>query len=87
MRKLSFVGDNIVGSEIIKISQQIKEVSKTKPVMNFSIGDFNPKINPIPDKLKQYIIESYENDITNYPMSSGELDLRTSVSKYFEKKR
>jgi aspartate aminotransferase len=87
MRKLSFVGDNIVGSEIIKISQQIKEVSKTNPVMNFSIGDFNPKINPIPDKLKEYIIESYENDITNYPMSSGELNLRTSVSKYFEKKR
>ena len=52
MQNLSFVGNNIVGSEIIKISQQIKEVSKTKPVQNFSIGDFNPKINPIPKKLK-----------------------------------
>ena len=30
MEKLSHVGNNIVGSEIIKISQQIKEISKTK---------------------------------------------------------
>jgi len=87
MQKLSFIGDNIVGSEIIKISQQIKEVSKTKSVHNFSIGDFNPKINPIPEKLKEYIIESYEQDLTNYPMSPGELDLRVSVSNYLEKKR
>ena len=30
MEKLSKVGNNIVGSEIIKISQQIKEIAKTK---------------------------------------------------------
>ena len=87
MQKLSFLGNNIVGSEIIKISQQIKEVSKSKPVENFSIGDFNPVVNPIPEKLKNYIVESYENNLTNYPMSSGELDLRTSISNYLRKKR
>ena len=48
MQNLSFLGNNIVGSEIIKISQQIKEISKIKPVLNLSIGDFNPQINPIP---------------------------------------
>lgn len=85
MQNLSFVGNNIVGSEIIKISQQIKEVSKTRPVQNFSIGDFNPKINPIPEKLKEYIVESYNDDLTNYPMSPGELDLRVSVSNYIKK--
>lgn len=85
MQNLSFVGNNIVGSEIIKISQQIKEVSKTRPVQNFSIGDFNPKINPIPEKLKEYIVESYNDDLTNYPMSPGELDLRISVSNYIKK--
>lgn len=85
MQNLSFVGNNIVGSEIIKISQQIKEVSKTRPVQNFSIGDFNPKINPIPEKLKEYIVESYNDGLTNYPMSPGELDLRVSVSNYIKK--
>ncbi len=85
MQNLSFVGNNIVGSEIIKISQQIKEVSKTRSVQNFSIGDFNPKINPIPEKLKDYIVESYNDGLTNYPMSPGELDLRISVSNYIKK--
>jgi len=32
MEKLSNVGNNIIGSEIIKISQQIKEIAKTKSV-------------------------------------------------------
>jgi hypothetical protein len=41
MEKLSNVGNNIVGSEIIKISQQIKEIAKTKSVSNLTIGDFN----------------------------------------------
>jgi aspartate aminotransferase len=51
MEKLSKVGNNIVGSEIIKISQQIKEISKTKSVSNLTIGDFNSKLWPIPLKL------------------------------------
>jgi hypothetical protein len=50
MDKLSHVGNNIVGSEIIKISQQIKEISKTKPVANLTIGDFNSATWPIPAK-------------------------------------
>ena len=87
MQNLSFLGNNIVGSEIIKISQQIKEISKVKPVLNLSIGDFNPQINPIPKELKNYIVESYTNDLTNYPMSAGELGLRKSISQYLKKKR
>ena len=87
MQNLSFLGNNIVGSEIIKISQQIKEISKVKSVLNLSIGDFNPRINPIPKELKNYIVESYTNDLTNYPMSAGELGLRKSISQYLKKKR
>ena len=84
MEKLSRVGNNIVGSEIIKISQQIKEISKTKPVANLTIGDFNSAIWPIPAKLKQYIEQCYEDDFTNYPNSQGELNLRESVSKHIK---
>lgn len=84
MEKLSRVGNNIVGSEIIKISQQIKEISKTKPVANLTIGDFNSGLYPIPPKLKQHIEESYEDDLTNYPNSQGELNLRESVSKHIK---
>jgi len=84
MEKLSRIGNNIVGSEIIKISQQIKEISKTKPVINLTIGDFNSELWPIPLKLKQHIEQSYEDGLTNYPNSQGELNLRESVSKHIK---
>ena len=87
MEKLSHVGNNIVGSEIIKISQQIKEISKTKKVLNLTIGDFDSNINPIPEKLKDYIIESYNENLTNYPLSAGQLNLRQSVSEYLKKRQ
>jgi aspartate aminotransferase len=87
MEKLSHIGNNIVGSEIIKISQQIKEISKTKKVQNLTIGDFDSKINPIPEKLKEYIIDSYNQNLTNYPLSAGQLNLRQSVSEYLKKRQ
>jgi len=87
MEKLSHVGSNIVGSEIIKISQQIKEISKTKKIQNLTIGDFDSNINPIPEKLKNYIVESYNENLTNYPLSSGQLNLRQSVSEYLKKRQ
>jgi aspartate aminotransferase len=87
MEKLSHVGNNIVGSEIIKISQQIKEISKTKKVQNLTIGDFDSIINPIPEKLKDYIIDSYNENLTNYPLSAGQLNLRQSVSEYLKKRQ
>ena len=84
MEKLSRIGNNIVGSEIIKISQQIKEISKTKPVINLTIGDFNSELWPIPSKLKQHIEQCYEDGLTNYPNSQGEINLRESVSKHIK---
>ena len=87
MQKLSQVGNNIVGSEIIKISQQIKEISKTKKIQNLTIGDFDSNINPIPEKLKDYIIDSYNENLTNYPLSAGQLNLRQSVSEYLKKRQ
>jgi aspartate aminotransferase len=87
MNKLSKVGNNIVGSEIIKISQHIKQVQKTKQVLNLTMGDFDPKVNPIPTMLRDYITDAYFNDLTNYPLAAGELHLRQSISSYFKHRR
>ena len=84
MKNLSDVGNNIVGSEIIKISQQIKEISKTTPVANLTIGDFNSKLWPIPSGLRNRIIDTYNEDLTNYPNSMGEINLRESISKHIK---
>jgi aspartate aminotransferase len=87
MVKLSHAGNNIVGSEIIKISQRIKQIQQTKPVLNLTMGDFDPKVNPIPETLKEEIINTYDNNLTNYPLSSGEVSLRKSISSYFKYRR
>jgi aspartate aminotransferase len=84
MKKLSVYGEHIVGSQIVKISQQIKESNKY--VQNFTVGDFNPTINPIPYELREFIKEAYDDGVTNYPTSQGEISLRNVISSQLSKK-
>jgi aspartate aminotransferase len=80
--KVSKLAENIIGSEIIKLAAEVNEkIKKGEKVYNFTIGDFNPKIFPIPAGLKKAIINAYEDDQTNYPAADGMLELRQSVSK------
>ena len=83
MQKLSKFGNDIVGSEIIKISQKVKSITDKK-IYNYSIGDFDPHINPIPTSLKLGIIAEYIKDETNYPLSNGVLPLREAISEYLD---
>jgi len=77
---VSQLAENIIGSEIIKLAGEINEkIRQGQTIYNFTIGDFNPKEFPIPAELKQYIIEAYQNDATNYPPGDGVLELRNAV--------
>ncbi|HTA62408.1 MAG TPA: aminotransferase class I/II-fold pyridoxal phosphate-dependent enzyme [Bacteroidia bacterium] len=81
VRKVSKLAQNIIGSEIIKLAAEVNEKIKNgQHVYNFTIGDFNPKIFPIPAELKQDIINEYLADETNYPAADGMLPLRQAVS-------
>lgn len=80
--KISKLAQNLVGSEIIKISNQVNELkSQGKEIANLTIGDLNSNIYPIPELLKEEITKAYENNFTNYPPASGLLSLRKSVLK------
>ncbi len=84
---VSKLADNIIGSEIIKIAGEVNEKIKNgEKIYNLTIGDFNPKVFPIPAELKQYIVDAYFDDQTNYPAADGMLELRTAVS-YLLKER
>jgi aspartate aminotransferase len=75
------MAENLIGSEIIKLAGEIRELmAKGEKIYNFTIGDFDPKIFPIPAELKQSIVEAYMNDETNYPPADGMLDLRKVVA-------
>jgi aspartate aminotransferase len=79
--KLSKLAENIVGSEIIKLAAEVNEkIKKGEKVFNLTIGDFNPKVFPIPAEFKKAIIDAYQDDQTNYPAADGMLELRQAVS-------
>lgn len=61
----------------------IKEkISKGEKIYNFTIGDFDSSIFPIPKKLEHEIIEAYKQHYTTYPPAEGILALRESVSRF-----
>ena len=86
-RKLSKIAENLIASEIRKISGAINErIEKGERIFNLTIGDFSPKIFPIPAGLKQEIIKAYEDDQTNYPASEGMKITRDSISEYIKER-
>ncbi|NNE55581.1 MAG: aminotransferase class I/II-fold pyridoxal phosphate-dependent enzyme [Flavobacteriales bacterium] len=69
------------GSEIIKLAGEIKKkIAAGQQIYNFTIGDFNPEIFPIPNRLNELIQESYAQGMTNYPAANGMEPLRQAVS-------
>ena len=78
--KVAEMAENLIGSEIIKLGGEIRElIAKGNKIYNFTIGDFDPKVFPIPTELKRAIIEAYEAEMTNYPPANGLPELRKAV--------
>ena len=83
MMKLSQLSETLIGSEIVKLGGEIREkIRKGEKIYNFTVGDFDPAIFPIPAELEEEIIKAYRNHFTNYPASEGNLDLRQALSKF-----
>jgi aspartate aminotransferase len=81
--KVSEMAENLIGSEIIKLAGEVKEKMKSgEKIYNFTIGDFDPKIFPIPSLLLDEIIKAYQEGHTNYPAANGMAELRKAVSRY-----
>lgn len=80
--KVSKIAQNLIGSEIIKIGNQVNELkAQGAEIANLTIGDLDSNIYPIPVQLKEEIQKAYQNNLTNYPPANGLLSLRKSVSK------
>ncbi len=85
---VSRMAESLIGSEIIKLAAEVNEKIKNgEKVYNLTIGDFNPKIFPIPAELKREIIKAYEEDETNYPAADGVAELRKAVANLIEKRQ
>ena len=83
--QVSDMAENLIGSEIIKLAAEINEkIKKGERIYNYTIGDFNPNIFPIPVELNEAIINAYNEHQTNYPAANGMADLRKAVSAYLK---
>ncbi|ANE51968.1 pyridoxal phosphate-dependent aminotransferase [Flavisolibacter tropicus] len=81
--KLSHLSHTLIGSEIVKLGGEIRErIRQGETIYNFTVGDFDPKIFPIPQELEDAIVEAYRQHFTNYPLGEGNLDLREAVASY-----
>ena len=85
MEKLSKLAESMVGSEIVRLGNEINERKrKGEHIFNFTIGDFDPSVFPIPEALEKLIIESYQHHYTNYPPADGILELREAVAAFIK---
>lgn len=86
--KLSTLAESLIGSEIVKLGNAIRQrITQGETIYNFTIGDFDPKIFPIPQALEDAIIEAYQQHYTNYPASDGEADLRKAVLAFIKERQ
>jgi aspartate aminotransferase len=85
--RLSNLSETLIGSEIVRLGAEIKEKIKAgNKIYNFTIGDFDSSIFPIPKKLEEEIIEAYRNKYTTYPPADGILALREAVSTFIKER-
>jgi aspartate aminotransferase len=81
--KLSVLAETLRGSEIVRLGAVIKEKMKQgAKIYNYTIGDFDSSIFPIPTELEAEIIDAYKNGFTTYPAAEGNLDLREAVAAF-----
>ncbi|HXB95411.1 MAG TPA: pyridoxal phosphate-dependent aminotransferase [Puia sp.] len=83
--RLSELAETLIGSEIVKLGGEIREkIRKGEKIYNFTVGDFDPAIFPIPKELEDGIVDAYRKHFTNYPAAEGNLDLRESISVFLK---
>ena len=81
--KLSHLSETLIGSEIVKLGGEIRDkIRQGEKIYNFTVGDFDPSIFPIPKELEDLIIDAYRKHFTNYPAAEGNLDLREAISHF-----
>jgi aspartate aminotransferase len=86
--KLSHLSETLIGSEIVKLGGEIREkIRQGENIYNFTVGDFDPAIFPIPPALEHEIIEAYRQHFTNYPAAEGNLDLRDAIARFIKERQ
>lgn len=85
---VSKMAGTLIGSEIIKLAAEINQmIASGQSIYNFTIGDFDPAIFPIPGELTEAIKSAYDKGYTNYPPANGMAPLREVVANLISRKQ
>jgi aspartate aminotransferase len=83
-RGLSSMARGLVGSEILRISADIRlKQAAGASICNLTVGDFSSQEFPIPRALRDGTLRALEAGETNYPPSDGMLRLREAVRAFY----
>ncbi len=86
-KRLSHLAETLIGSEIVKLGNEIKEkIKQGDKIYNYTIGDFDSSIFPIPAELQNEIIAGYNQHHTTYPPADGIAELREAVAKFLSQR-
>ena len=84
-RDLSKLAAGLVGSEILKISNDVRAMQAAgQPVLNLTVGDFSPKQFPVPEALITGTVAALKAGQTNYPPSDGVPELKQAIQRTYE---
>ncbi len=80
---LSVAARGLHESGILKITRQVRAMlARGETIVNLTVGDFDPRYFPIPQKLSQAIQDAVARGETNYPNPEGLPVLRQAISDY-----
>ncbi|MEN0062018.1 MAG: aminotransferase class I/II-fold pyridoxal phosphate-dependent enzyme [Myxococcota bacterium] len=72
------------GSAILAIAGNVRRlVAEGHEISNFTIGDFNPSIFPVPEVLTEEVTRAYREGHTNYPPANGIPELRSAIRRFY----
>jgi aspartate aminotransferase len=72
-----------MSSSKLRLGADIKEkIKQGNKIYNYTIGDFDSSIFPIPQEFENEIITSFKEHNTTYPPAEGSLELRQAVSSF-----
>ena len=81
--RLSDLTTTLRPSLILTVAAEIRQMAATgNAVCNLTVGDFDPKQFPVPERLSRRLSELVRTE-TNYPPSSGMPQLRAAVPKFY----
>ena len=84
--RLSTLAAILEPSTILRIAGEIRALqSQGRDICDLTVGDFDPKHFPIPEKLREGVKAALDAGATNYPPSPGIPALREAVQRFYSR--